>query len=191
LNILKDVLTTNESDVDNVVAQLVAKGILYSSIGDNGFVYTFYNKFLRSYLYKDLERSTKEDIHRKIVVVLEQYCYDELNIYIEELIYHLEILGLSRKLIHYYKKNEQRLENINSVNEAIRYSFKILQIIDKFENRDEFINDEIETNMNLGKLYNSISEKSVAIEYYIKAQELCKFQDKIITNIETYIALEL
>lgn len=189
VRVLKDVLTTNESDVDNVVAQLVAKGILYSSIGDNGFVYTFYNKFLRSYLYKDVEQSTKEDIHRKIVVVLEQYCYDELNIYIEELIYHLEILGRSRKLIHYYKKNEQRLENINSVNEAIRYNFKILQIIDKFENRDEFINDEIEANMNLGKLYNSISEKSVALEYYIKAQELCKFQDKIITNIDIMVEM--
>jgi len=189
VKVLKEVLGTNESYVDDIVAQLVSKGILYSSIGDNGFVYTFYNKFLRSYLYKDLDQFLKENTHRKIVVVLEGYCYEELNIYIEELIYHLEILGLSRKLIHYYQKNEERLESINSVNEAIRCNFKILETIDKFENRDEFIKDEIETNMNLGKLYNCISEKSVAIEYYIKARELSKSQELIITSIDIMIEM--
>jgi diguanylate cyclase (GGDEF)-like protein len=189
VKVLKDVLRINKHYIDDIVEELVAKGILYSSIGDNGFVYAFYNKFLRSYLYKDVESSIKEDVHKKIVIVLEMYCYEELNIYIEEIIYHLEILGSSRKLIYYYQKNEERLEHTNSVNEAIRYNFKILEIIDKFENRNEFIQDEINANINLGKLYNTLSEKSVAIEYYIKAQKLCKSQELLVTSIDIMVEM--
>lgn len=189
VKVIKDILKIDKPYIDDVVKELVDKGILYSSIGDNGFVYAFYNKFLRSYLYKDLENSIKEDIHKKIVRVLEKYCYEDLNIYIEEIIYHLEILGFSRKLIHYYQRNEERLENINSVNEAIRCNFKILEVIDKFEDRHEFIQDEINANMNLGKLYNSISEKSVAIEYYIKARELCKDQDMLVSSVDIMIEM--
>lgn len=189
VKVIKDVLRIDKPYIYNIVEELVAKGILYSSIGDNGFVYTFYNKFLRSYLYKDLDASIKEDIHKKIVMVLEKYCYEDLNIYIEEIICHLEILGFSRKLIYYYKKNEEKLENINRVNEAIRYNFKILEIIDKLENKDEFIQDEINANMNLGRLYNSLSDKSVAIEYYIKAQGLCKPKGLLVTSVDIMVEM--
>lgn len=189
VKVIKDVLKIDKPYIDDVVKELVAKGILYSSIGDNGFVYTFYNKFLRSYLYKDLEDSAKEDIHKNIVRVLEKYCYEDLNIYIEEIIYHLEILGFSKKLIYYYQRNEERLENINSINEAIRCNFKILEVIDKFEDKYEFIQDEINANMNLGKLYNSISEKSVAIEYYTKARELCKSQDMLVSSVDIMVEM--
>ena len=43
--------------------------------------------------------------------------------------------------------------------------------------------------MNLGKLYNSISDKSVAIEYYIKAQGLCKSQGLLVTSVDIMVEM--
>ncbi len=177
IEVLKDVLGRDEEFTDNIVKDLVSKGILYISISDNGFVYTFYNKFLRNYLHKDVEDFQKKKNHKKIVQVLEKYCSTDLYTYIEEIIYHLEILKDKRKLIFYYKENEKRLENMNSLDEAIKCNHKILDLINAFNNKDEFIKDEIKANMNLGKLHNALSGKSVGIEYYLKAKDLCEEQN--------------
>ncbi|MEG1256280.1 diguanylate cyclase [Clostridium sp.] len=189
VDILKELIGIDEKVIINIVEELVSKGILYSSISDNGFVYTFYNRFLKNYLYRSVDDYEKENVHNKISEILIKYCARDFNIYIEETIYHLEIIGDKERLIYYYKKNEERLESINNSNESIRCNLKILDIIDNLEDKDKVTKDQIEANMRLGNLYNKLSEKIISLRYYDNAIKLCSKVNEVIKSIDIMVEM--
>ncbi|MEG0670892.1 diguanylate cyclase [Clostridium sp.] len=184
IDMIKQIINVDEENINNTINELVSKGILYSSIGDNGFVYSFYNKFLKNYLYRTVDNTEKMCRHNEISQMLINCCKGDLNVYLEETIYQLDIIGDKEKLIYYYKKNEERLEAINNSKEAIKCNIKILDILDTIEDRFNFIQDEIEANVNLGKLYNKLSQKTISLKYYENALKLCNVVNEVKTTID-------
>ncbi|MDU1414590.1 MAG: diguanylate cyclase [Clostridium sp.] len=176
--VLSQVLATSKDRIQAVVNDLLIQGILYSSICDSGFVYSFYNKFLRNYLYQQVNFDDIQKTHKRIYEILNNYYKKDKNTYIEEIIYHLEKLNSKEKLIPYYKENQRRLLQINSVQEAINCNIKIISIIDDLEDSTRYIEDRIEANISLTSLYESSSEKDKCIECYKEAIDLCLDNEK-------------
>lgn len=177
-DVLSQLLETDKNRIESVVNDLLIQGILYSSICDSGFVYSFYNKFLRNYLYQQVNFDDIQKIHKRIYEILNNYYKKDKNTYIEEVIYHLEKLNSKEKLIPYYKENQKRLMQINSVQEAINCNIKIISIVDSVQDVTKHIEDRIEANINLTSLYESSSEKDKCIECYKEAIGLCLENEK-------------
>lgn len=171
--IISQLLEMDLDIIQKCVNKLIVKGILYSSISDNGFVYTFYNKFFRNFLYQEINEEQCLSLHRKIYNILIKHYENDKNIYIEEIIYHLEKLKNEEELLPYYKENEKRLVKQNSIHEAINCNNKILRIISGLDNKEKYIDDEISSNINLAKLYEKCSDKVNCIYYYEQSIKMC------------------
>lgn len=173
IEILSEILEENIEVTNNVVGQLLDKGILYSSISDSGFVYSFYNKLLRNFVYQQVEEEKRIEVHNKIYKVLDKHFKKDKNTYIEEIIFHLEKLNLEDELIECYIFNEEKLKRLNSVKEAIKCCHKALNIITNSKNQDRYINQEVDINIKLGDLYKNASDRRNSIKYLMNAEKLC------------------
>ncbi len=182
LEVMSEVLGISEVELTDKINKLVSKGILYKKLNEGIINYTFYNNFLRNYLYTGIDEIVKLNKHREISQALIKYCEENIDAYVEETIYHLEKIK-DKRVLSYYKKSEERLEKLNNIKDAIKCNLKILEFIDENKQGIELLQDEINANMTLGNLYNKLYEKSTSVEYYIRAKELCS-EEK---NIKDYI----
>lgn len=184
LEVISEVLNIGKEETLDKINKLIKKGILYKNFNNKDVNYTFYNKFLRNYLYKRIDDNKKYKKHEEISLVLMRFCENNMEAYVEEVIYQLEKIN-HKELLEYYKKREEMLVSSNNIYEAIKCNLKILQFIHENRKEDELFVDEINANMNLGKLYNKLNEKSTSIEYYIIAKSLCDTEK----NIKEYIEI--
>ncbi len=175
VEIIKSMTTTsNILSINHTMNFLMDKGIMCRKISDNGFVFDFYNKFLKNYMYNDISKDEKREKHRLAAKILcTNYNQDEY-MYLEEIIHHLEQSDNKRELVHYYAENAKRLVFLKNVDEAIKYNLKVLEIINSFEDKHNFLYTIIITFMELGDLYSFNSDKSIALKYYLQGKELCK-----------------
>lgn len=177
IEILSEVLEEDIDVTNKVVGELLDKGILYSSISDSGFVYSFYNKLLRNFVYQQVEEEKRKEVHYKIYNILDKHFKLDKNTYIEEIIFHLEKLNLEDELIECYIFNEEKLKQLNSVKEAIKCCHKALNIIINSSNQDKYIHQEVDINIKLGDLYQNASDRRNSIKYLKNAEKLCMEND--------------
>lgn len=172
LSIIVEFLNPLRDNLKDSLAYLIAKGILSSTQNHQGTKYTFYNKFLKNYLYRSIDEKVRFEKHVKIAQILMSYDKKVQGEYIDEIIYHLEKVE-DKRILEFYKSREKELESLNKIEESIKFNFKILNFIQENKDSEKLRKEEIAVNMRLGELYNKVAEKKTSIDYYLYAKNLC------------------
>lgn len=170
--IISKFLNISKEKVNEVITDLTTKGILSKTQSNKTVKYSFYNKFLKNYLYRSIDEKLASEKHNKIVNILMEYDKEMQADYIDEIIYHLEKVK-DKKVLEYYKSRKTELEALKKFEDAIKFNFKILNFISKNSNHEDYREEQIAANISLGELYNKMSEKKTSIDYYLVAKNLC------------------
>ncbi|MCB2290383.1 diguanylate cyclase [Clostridium sp. CS001] len=154
-------------NLDKAVKVFISSGILCKKIEDRGFVFDFYNKFLKSLIYEKITEEDSAAMHKLAAKVLETQYAEGGTEYIEELIYHLEKSKQVQKIIHYYVKNAENMRVLKNRSGAIKNLTKAVAIMDY--SVDQVKNVKII--IDLADLHEQEGNMEVAINYYLSIQK--------------------
>jgi len=178
LEIIKGFIEDPDNGLENDIQGLISSGILCKKIEDRGFVFGFYNKFLKSLMYEKITDDDRKSMHKLASVLLENlYCQGGTE-YIEELIYHLEKSNQQIKIIDYCIENAEKMKLLKNRNDAIKNLTKAVSIIDY---SGESVKN-IKIIMELAGLNKQEGNIDLAIYYYLLIE---KHYDK--TKLHKYI----
>jgi len=178
LEIMKVFIGENNEHLEMDIKGLISSGILCEKIEDRGFVFTFYNKFLKSLMYEKIIDKDKKNMHKVASVLLEELYQKGGSEYIEELIYHLEKSNQNQKIVNYCIKNAEKMKLLKNRSDAIKNLTKALSIMDY--SWDPVKN--IKIIMDLAFLHEEEGNIELGVSYYLSIQ---KYNDN--TELHKYI----
>ncbi|MBW9156138.1 diguanylate cyclase [Clostridium tagluense] len=167
LEIIVSFIEKNNSDLDKAIEGLISSGILCKKIEDRGFVFDFYNKFLKSLMYEKIESKDRKSMHKLASLVLENQYKQGGREYIEELIYHLEKSNQEEKIIDYCIENAEKMKLLKNRSDAIKNLTKAISII----NYDWDPVKNIKLIMELAGLHEEEGHIDLALKYYLSIQK--------------------
>jgi diguanylate cyclase (GGDEF)-like protein len=167
LEIIKSFTEKQQGDLEKDIEGLVSLGILCKKIEDRGFVFDFYNKFLKNLMYEKIIDDERIDMHRLAVVLLEKQYADGGTEYIEELIYHLEKSNQEQKIIDYCIENAEKMKMLKNRSDAIKNLTKAVSIMDY--SWDPIKN--IKLIMDLASLHEQEGHIDLAVKYYLSIEK--------------------
>lgn len=167
LEIIKNFIEQDYGDLEKVIEGLVSSGILCKKIEDRGFVFDFYNKFLKNLMYEKITDENRIDMHTLAAVLLENQYTAGGTEYIEELIYHLEKSNQEEKIIDYCIENAEKMKALKNRNDAIKNLTKAISIMD-FSSEPV---KNIKLIMDLASLHEQEGHIDLAVNYYLSIQK--------------------
>ena len=167
LEIIKNFIEEDYGDLEKVIEGLVSSGILCKKIEDRGFVFDFYNKFLKNLMYEKITDENRIDMHTLAAVLLENQYTAGGTEYIEELIYHLEKSNQEEKIIDYCIENAEKMKALKNRNDAIKNLTKAISIMD-FSSEPV---KNIKLIMDLASLHEQEGHIDLAVNYYLSIQK--------------------
>lgn len=162
-------------DTNNGIEGLTSSGILCRKIEDRGFVFDFYNKFLKNLMYEKISTEDRKPMHALAATLLQHQYAQGFTEYIDELIYHLEKSDQQGKIIDYCIENAEKMKVLKNRNDAIKNLTKAVTIMDY--SGDPIKN--IKIIMDLAALEEQEGHIDLAINYYLSI-------DKYKKNIELH-----
>ncbi|MBU3146568.1 diguanylate cyclase [Clostridium sp. CF012] len=191
LDIIVSFIERSDSDLEKAIEGLISSGILCKKIEDRGFVFDFYNKFLKSLMYEKIRSEDRKAMHRLASVVLENQYKQGGTEYIDELIYHLEKSNQEEKIINYCIENAEKMKLLKNRSDAIKNLTKAASVI----NYSWEPVKSIKLIMDLANLHEQEGHIDLAIKYYLSIQkymgnvELHKYIiDSLIKIAEIYLS---
>lgn len=166
--IISNIADCNLEKTEELINELVRKGILMQKIDDRGFVFEIYNKVLKKMIYSGLEGGERIKMHESAALLLEELTEYEDREYKEELIYHLEMSGNRDKIIKYCIENADRFEKLNIREAAIRNIEKAVSMFDNCESQVILA----QLLMRLGNIHKQNGNIETAIEIYKRAEKI-------------------
>jgi len=167
LDIINSFMQKNNSELDKAIEGLISSGILCKKIEDRGFVFDFYNKFLKSVMYEKIIDEDRKIMHRLASVVLENQYKQGGREYIDELIYHLEKSNQQGKIIDYCIKNSEKMKLLKNRGDAIKNLTKAASIVDFSWEPVK----NIKLIMDLASLHEQEGHIDLAVSYYLSIQK--------------------
>lgn len=167
LEMIGNFVEESYDSLDKAVKIFISSGILCKKIEDRGFVFDFYNKFLKSLIYEKITEEDSAAMHKLAAKLLETQYAEGGTEYIEELIYHLEKSKQVQKTIHYYVKNAENMRVLKNRSGAIKNLTKAVAIMDY--SVDQVKN--IKLIIDLADLHEQEGNIEVAINYYLSIQK--------------------
>ncbi|MGV8981166.1 diguanylate cyclase [Clostridium sp.] len=190
LEIIKSFIENDNSDLEKAIEGLISSGILCKKIEDRGFVFDFYNKFLKSLMYEKIRSEDRKVMHRLASIVLEAQYKEGGTEYIDELIYHLEKSNQEGKIIDYCIENAEKMKLLKNRSDAIKNLTKAESILDYSYDSIK----SIKLIMDLANLHEQEGHMDLAIKYYLSIGEykenveLCKYIiDSLIKVAKVYL----
>lgn len=191
LEIIVSFIENSDNDLEKAIEGLISSGILCKKIEDRGFVFDFYNKFLKSLMYEKIESEHRKAMHRLASVVLENQYKQGGREYIDELIYHLEKSNQEGKIIDYCIENAEKMKLLKNRSDAIKNLTKAASIIDYSWEPIK----NIKLIMDLASLHEQEGHIDLAVKYYLSIQrykedtQLYKYIiDSLIKIAEVYLS---
>jgi len=166
LEVISSFIEKDSVELEKVIKGLISSGILCRKIEDRGYVFDFYNKFLKSLMYERIIDEDKKSMHRLASILLEGFYAQGGTEYIDELIYHLEKSDQEQKIVEYCIENAQKMKLLKNRSDAIKNLTKAVSIIDYLSNPIE----SIELIMDLANLHEQEGHIDVAINYYLSLE---------------------
>lgn len=163
LEIIKSFIENDNNDLEKAIESLISSGILCKKIEDRGFVFDFYNKFLKSLMYEKIRSEDRKVMHRLASVALENQYKQGGTEYVDELIYHLEKSNQEGKIIDYCIENAEKMKLLKNRSDAIKNLTKAESILDY--SFDSIKN--IKLIMDLANLHEQEGHIDLAIKYYL------------------------
>ncbi|MBZ9637287.1 diguanylate cyclase [Clostridium sp. FP1] len=167
LEIIVSFIEKKNSELEKAIEGLISLGILCKKIEDRGFVFDFYNKFLKSLMYEKIGSKDRKSMHKLASLVLENQYKQGGREYIEELIYHLEKSNQEEKIIDYCIENAEKMKLLKNRSDAIKNLTKAISII----NYDWDPVKNIKLIMELAALHEEEGHIDLALKYYLSIQK--------------------
>lgn len=160
--------------IQSSIDKLITNGILCKKIEDRGFVFEFYNRFLKTFIYDNIEVDEKKKKHSFSAEILKKYYEEDDSNYISEVIYHLEKSQEYDKLLYYYLENAEIMINLKNRSGAISSLIRAVTILDEhnLDNTKFLLTNKLNLLIRVGDLYNDEGDTKKALEYYLKAEEI-------------------
>lgn len=162
---IKEIINNEAIEIELYLTELVEKGILHKKISDRNYVFDFSNKILKNLIYNKLDMHTRQARHEIASTIIEK-CYEEN--YRDELIYHLEMSGQKSKVVDYYIGNAEKMKLLKNRLDSIVNLEKAISLIDD----GTFESKKVHLLITLGDMYIDDGNFSLAINYYVKAEEI-------------------
>jgi diguanylate cyclase (GGDEF)-like protein len=174
IQVIGEFINEDTLKISFIIDELIAKGLLCRKIEDRGFVYEFYNKFLKAYIYESIDKQKKKEKHSLATNILKNYYEEDDRSYINELIYHLEKSEQYGKLLYYYIENSEIMISLKNRIEAISNLSKAIKVLDKenLEQEAYLIINKLNLFIRIGDLYIEEGEEQEALIYYKEAENL-------------------
>jgi diguanylate cyclase (GGDEF)-like protein len=167
LDIIGSFNEEKREELEKAVKGLVSSGILCKKIEDRGFVFDFYNKFLKGLIYEKITEEDSKSMHKLAAQLLESQYTEGGTEYIEELIYHLEKSKQVQKIIEYCIENAENMKLLKNRRDAIKNLTKAVSIMDYTVDPVK----NIKIIMDLAELHEKEGHIEVAINYYLSIQK--------------------
>lgn len=184
IEVLKGFYSGTE-DIGTLLESMVNRGILCKKIEDMGFVYDFYNKILKNYIYSELEDKDKKSKHELAAFLLERQYEDEGRENKDELIYHLEKSSKREELIKYCLDNADKMLKLKIKDEAVNSLLKALSMFEENSNDHR----QAELLSRIANIFYEEGNMSTATQYYERALDLAQMHKNSLKQID--ILLEM
>lgn len=159
---ISEMLSINESLIEDKLEFMVKKGILDIKLEDWGYTYDLHNRGVKTFIYDELDIIERKEKHRVAAQFLERQYAKEGRENKEELIYHLEKADERDKALEYCFETAISMENLQFRNEAIK---KLERALSMFE-ADSKSKKKIEILLKIGDIHNEIGNNIKAVDYY-------------------------
>lgn len=170
IEIIKSFTENKYIVIEEDIEGLISSGVLCKKIEDRGFVFDFYNKFLKNLMYGKINDDDRNAMHTLASELLEQQYSQGVTEHIDELIYHLEKSSQQRKIIDYCIENAEKMKVLKNRSDAIKNLTKAVSIMDY--SWDPIKN--IRIIMDIAALHEQEGHIDLAIKYYLSIDKYKK-----------------
>jgi len=173
-DLLRAVSSLDDVTLQHELSQLVGAELLYQSSFPPEARYVFKHALIRDSAYQQQLRSKRQISHQRIAQVLEKEFSNTVETQPELVAYHYTEAGLMEQAISYWLKAGRRAMERSANVEAISHLTKGIELLKKFEETPEHMQQELEFQITLGPAlmnYYGHSHPIVA-ETYARAAKL-------------------
>ncbi|MEC9488450.1 MAG: diguanylate cyclase [Halanaerobium sp.] len=170
LNLVEEMMD-NEPEVRNHLNGLQEKDLIVMMIGDEGYSFDFNQQHLKRLVYRDIPQEEREELHRNVLQLLEEQFTEGQHWMIDEIAYHLKVLGQPEKAADYYHRAGNQAVNDKKLNKATVYFQKALQLTEDPE-------IELEINRAMGETWFRLGNNKRAVNIFKAAFDLARKMQK-------------
>ncbi|MCQ4924198.1 diguanylate cyclase [Tissierella carlieri] len=109
--ILMNMLDIEQGKLEKDLDELTSLKLIDERLADWGYSYSINSSELKKLVYYEIPQSEKENLHRKASKVIQDFYGDDLDLVLEELIYHLIKSNQSEKALNIILGGFEKLEN--------------------------------------------------------------------------------
>jgi predicted ATPase len=174
--ILRAVAPLDEATLQQALARLVESELLYQRGLPPQATYVFKHALIQDAAYQSLLKSTRQQLHQRIVQMLEARFPETAETQPELLAHHYTEAGLMVQAVPYWQKAGQRAVERSAHLEAIAHLRKGLEVLKTLPDTPERAWQELELQIALGPAVMAIQGwGSPAVEQaYSRARALCR-----------------
>ncbi|MEG0774026.1 diguanylate cyclase [Clostridium sp.] len=186
MEVIREFINEHDTDISIKIDDLISKGLLCRKIEDRGFVYDFYNRFLKAFIYESIDKEEKREKHRLASGILSKYYEENDNNLINEMIYHLEKSDQYNKLLYYYLENAEIMITLKNRAEGIKNLSKAIQLVEErfLDQEGSTLNNKLNLLIKIGDLYSEEGGRAEALCYYTEAEEIAEKSELIKEQID-------
>ncbi|GAB6167765.1 hypothetical protein JCM1393_02250 [Clostridium carnis] len=171
-----------KNDVDKSEFLSLKSLRIIQEIVDGKITIVEFKRYLdKKIIYSRIKTCTVRRLKVELIELIELECHTD-NTLIEELLYQLEGIEGSEKLVIYYKKYASFIEEKTDIEKALYY-YKMA-----FTNCIDVNENSLELSFKISKLYIDLKEKEEVIIYLNKCLDIAKKLGKLQYIINSYIA---
>jgi predicted ATPase len=174
--LLRAVSPLDEATLQQGLRQLVEAELVYQRDIPPQATYTFKHALIQDAAYQSLLRSTRQQYHQRIALVLEEWFPDTVETQPELLAHHYTKAGLTEQAIPYWQRAGQQASDRSAHLEAISHVTTGIELLTTLPETPERIQRAVTLHMALGVAL-QIAKGSAAPEVehaYTRAYALCQ-----------------
>ena len=177
--LLQVVAQLNERTLHEELHRLVEAELLYQRGLPPAATYTFKHALIQDAAYASLLKSTRQQYHQRIALVLEEQFPETAEAQPELLAHHYTEANQTEKGVHYWYIAGQRASERSAHVEAISHLTKGLELLQTLPETHERVPREVDMHITLG--VSLIATKGYAApeveQTYVRARQLCEHLD--------------
>ena len=175
-SLIEGVARLDNSTLRGALNQLVRSELVFSRGGPPEAVYTFKHALVRDVAYGTLLRGPRQELHKRIVAVLEDRFAEEVEQQLEILAQHCTLAGLNGRAIDYWNRAGRKSLARSAMIEAAAQFQSSLKLLQALPDGPERQRQELELQGGLGRAL--IASKGPAAPEtgaaYVRARTLCQ-----------------
>jgi len=174
--LLQAVTPLDEAALQQALARLVEAELLYQRGLPPQATYVFKHALIQDAAYQSLLKSTRQQLHRRIVQVLEARFPETAETQPELLAHHYTEAGLSAQAVPYWQRAGQRASAGSAYVEAVSHFTKGLEVLQALPDTTERARCELDVQVALGKAFTATKGQAAPEvgHTYRRAWELCQ-----------------